>query len=72
MSFSTERVIFLKLRASSMCTKVRNSNTGPWETGPWKIKISLQNKNLPPWSYPDAAAGAAAATSAASAVLICI
>ena len=34
-------------------------------TGPWKIKISPQNKNLPPWSYPDAAAaGAAAAASA--------
>ena len=31
----------------------------------WDIKI----KNIPPWSYPDAAAGAAATSAAVSAVL---
>ena len=35
----------------------------------WDIKI----KNIPPWSYPDAAAGAAAAAaSSAAASAVCI
>ena len=39
--------------------------------GPGQIKIFPQNKNFPPWSYPDAAAAGAAAD-AASAATACI
>ena len=34
--------------------------------GPGQIKISPQNKNFPPWSYPDAAAAGAAAAAASA------